>query len=203
MPPLPAREVGTEPHSNARSEFREGCVRRSLCLRDSLEGTTSLHADLGLQILDVAKDRGDGEGASVAPKAQQAIPGVDVAVHGDLVPCLRMADVIDRNVVVLAPERRDGIEGLASPEHIQRRDLSLAFRDHPVLDPNGLAGARIWPARDVAGGEDARSAGLQHGVHRNAAIDLEARGLGEPYPWAHAETPDDEVSIQNRAARQP
>src|SRR5208283_1895858 len=33
----------------------------------------------------------------------------------DLVPRLRMADIVDRNVVVLAPEERDGVDATDAP----------------------------------------------------------------------------------------
>ena len=46
----------------------------------------SLHGDLGLQVLQIAEDRGDGQGAAVQPETQEAILGVDIAVDGDLVP---------------------------------------------------------------------------------------------------------------------
>ena len=112
-------------------------------------------ADLGLQALDVTEDRGDRERASVQAEAEQAIRGVDVAVDGDIVPPLCMTYIVDWNVGVLAPEEGDGVEGSVEPEHVQRRDLSLALGDNPMLDASELARVRVRPARDVARGEDA------------------------------------------------
>src|SRR5205085_8349683 len=93
--------------------------------------------------------------------AQQAVLGRNVALYRDLVPLLGMADIVDRSVVVLAPEKRHRLVLLAMAEHVQRRDLALPFGHHPVLDPDGLAAVRIGPACDVAGGEDARRARLE------------------------------------------
>ena len=37
---------------------------------------------------------------------------------------------------MLAPEKRHRVERLALPQHIARRGLALAFRHHPMLDPD-------------------------------------------------------------------
>ena len=66
-------------------------------------------------------------------------PCRDIAVDGDLVPGLGMADIIDRHVVMLAPEKRHRVERLALPQHVACRGLALAFRHHPVLDPDILS----------------------------------------------------------------
>ena len=72
-----------------------------------------------------------------------------------------MADIVDRNVVVLAPEEGDGAEFLAVPKHVERRRLPLALGNHPMFDTNVLAAVWIWPARNVAGREDPGRAGLE------------------------------------------
>src|SRR5579871_3605851 len=146
--------------------------------RSPLGPLSPLHRHLGLEALQIAEDRGDCERAAAEAVAQEAILGVDVAVYGDIVPFLGVADTGDLHIVVLTPKERDGFEGLAPAEHIQRRDLALALRDHPVLDPDALAAVRVRPARDVAGGENSRHARLEHGVHRDAAVDGEPGGFG-------------------------
>ena len=113
-----------------------------------------LHRQLGLQTIEIAIDRGDGEHATVAPITHQAILGLDVALNCDRVPAFGMADIVDRHVIVLAPEKRHRVEALFVPEHVGGRGLALALGDNPVLDPDALAGMRIGPARDVAGGEN-------------------------------------------------
>ena len=84
------------------------------------------------------------------------------------IPSFRVADVVDREVVVLAPKEGDRIEGLLRPQDIECRDLTLTFRDHPVFDPDAIAGMRIGPARDVARGEDAGRAGFEELIDPNS-----------------------------------
>ena len=89
--------------------------------------------------------------ASVRPlelEAQQAVLAGDVAVDRQLVPFLGMADIVDRDVVVLAPEERHGVELLAQAEHV------AAPRSGPGArrPPNARRG---WPGR-CAGRASAR-----------------------------------------------
>jgi len=70
-----------------------------------------------------------------------------------------MTDIIDRHVVVLAPEKRYRIECLALSQHVARGGLSLTFGNHPMFDPDVFAGMRDRPARDVACGVNSRDAG--------------------------------------------
>src|SRR6516164_4879550 len=96
-----------------------------------LVGTTlsplPLHRHLGLQARDITVDRRDGERPSARLVAHDAILGRDIAIHRDLVPLFGVADIVDRNVVVLAPEERYRLELLVMAEHVQRRDLALAL----------------------------------------------------------------------------
>src|SRR5258708_21899403 len=109
-----------------------------------------------------------------------------------------MSDVIDRHVVVLAPEERNIGKPLPLSEHVARCRLALALGHHPVLDPQILAGVAIGPPRDVAGGKDARDAGLEIFVHGHASIGLESRTLGELDSRPHADADNDEVGRQCR-----
>ena len=147
-------------------------------------------------------DRGGGERASAELVAHQAVLAGDVAVDRELVPFLGVTDIVDRDVVVLAPEERHGVELLAQAQHVERRGLSLALGDHPVLDADRLAAVRVGPARDVAGGEDGRRAGLQKRVDRDPAIDREPRLLGELEPRPHAHAHDHEIGLERAAALQ-
>src|SRR5262245_52196925 len=88
-----------------------------------------------------------------------------------------MPDVSDRDVVVLAPEERNGVEPLAASQHVQRGHLPLALGDHKVLDANALAGVGIGPPGDVARGEDPRPAGFEELIHGDAAIERESGAL--------------------------
>src|SRR5665213_3771162 len=69
-----------------------------------------LHRQLRFEIFQIAEDRGDGEDATVLLVFQQAIFRFDVAINRDLVPLLGVPDVVDRHIVVLAPEERHRVE---------------------------------------------------------------------------------------------
>src|ERR1700724_4137800 len=130
------------------------------------------HRKLGLEACDIAVNRGDRQQLALAPVAQQAIAPRDVAVDGDLVPFFGMADVINRHVVMLAPEEGYRRKSLTLPQHVARRGLSLALGEHPVLDPDMFAPMRVWPTRDIAGGIDAGRAGLKISVDDDPAVEL-------------------------------
>ena len=116
---------------------------------------------------------------------------------------LGMADIVDRNIVVLAPEERNGVESFMSPEHVEGRGLSLAFREDPMLDANSLAGVRVRPARYVAGREDPRRARFEIGVHDDAAINLEAGCFGELEARADAHPRHNEIGLDDASACEP
>src|SRR5258708_26733629 len=109
-----------------------------------------------------------------------------------------MADIVDRDIVMLAPKEGDAIETLPTPQHVERRDLALPFRDHPVLNADALAGMGIGPAGDVAGREDAGRAGFEVLVDSHAAINRKASLLGELDRGTHACADDDEIRLDAR-----
>src|SRR6266581_7482771 len=120
------------------------------------------HVQFSLQACEVTIDRRHGEDAAPALVFQQAIPGRDVAVDRNLVPLLGMTDIIDRHVVVLAPEKRYRIECRALSQHIARGGLSLTFGNHPVFDPDVFARMRIGQARDPSAVAPARPRGPRY-----------------------------------------
>ena len=91
--------------------------------------------------MTVAEDRGHRQHLAITTIAHQAVARFDVAFNVEIVPFLGMPDVIDRHVVVLAPEERNLGKPLPLAEHVARRRLALALGDHLVLDPEILAGA--------------------------------------------------------------
>ena len=97
-----------------------------------------LHCGLRLKAFKVAENRRNGSNSSVVLKAKSAIFFLNVAVDLDLIPSLCMADIVDWNIIVLAPKERHLIERRALPKHVQRRGLPLAFGDNPVLDADVL-----------------------------------------------------------------
>src|SRR5271156_2207835 len=107
-----------------------------------------LHRKLCLQACEIAVDRGERKHLALIPVAQQTIAACDVAIDNDLVPFLGMADIVDRHVVVLAPEEGYRIEGLALAQHVARGGLSLTLGNHPMLNADIFARTRVGPARD-------------------------------------------------------
>src|SRR2546423_10944760 len=91
------RNASTSTAANIASRRRAACkAKRS--------GSRPLHCHFRLQACEIAVDRCHREHAAAALVAQQAILAGDAALHCDLVPFLGMADIIDADVVMLAPE---------------------------------------------------------------------------------------------------
>jgi hypothetical protein len=80
--------------------------------------------------------------------------------------------------------------------------LPLPFGNHPVFDSDALPRVRVWPPRDVSGGPDPRSAGLQVRVHEHAALDREACPFRQLQEWSNANAEHDKASIKSRAVLQ-
>ena len=59
-----------------------------------------------------------------------------IALHGDLITRFRVTNVIDWNVVMLAPEKWHRRERFFMSHHIEGCGLSLTLRDNPMLDAN-------------------------------------------------------------------
>src|SRR5262245_4810655 len=95
------------------------------------------------QTLAIARDRDERQFPTGEEVGHRAISSVERAVNPNGVPALGMTDVLDRHVVVLAPEERDRIEALAPAEHVARRHLTLAFGDDPMLDADLRTRMRI------------------------------------------------------------
>src|SRR6266446_3464990 len=162
--------------------------------------TSVFHRRLLPEIIDVAEDRGHREHLAVATIAHEAVACFDVAVDVEIVPALGMPDIVDRHVVVLAPEERNLGKSLPLAENVARRRLTLPLGNDPMLDPQILAGMGIGPPRDVAGGKDSRHAGFKVFIHCDAAIDLETGALSQLDSRPHPNADDDEVGRQCRAA---
>src|SRR5258707_11564354 len=137
--------------------------------------TSVFHRRLLPEIIDVAEDRGHREHLAVATIAHEAVACFDVALNVEVVPSLGMPDVVDRHIVVLAPEERNLGKSLPLAEDVARHRLTLPLGHDPMLDPQILAGTGIGPPRDVAGGKDSRHAGFKVFIHRDAAIELAER----------------------------
>jgi hypothetical protein len=138
---------------------------------------TALHRRFLLKVLEIAKDRGNRQHPAVSAIAHETIAPLDVARDFDLVPFLGVTDVIDRYVVMLAPEERDVGKSYLLSEDISRCSLALAFGNDPMFNPEILARVRIQPPRNVAGGKNFRHAGLEVRVHGDTPVDLETSTL--------------------------
>jgi len=64
-----------------------------------------------------------------------------------------VADVVDMEIEMVAPEKWWHCEWLARPEDVTRRGLTLPLPHDPVLNPNA-ARARVRPVCDVTGRKD-------------------------------------------------
>src|SRR5207237_4560118 len=111
-----------------------------------------------------------------------------------------MADIIDRHVVMLAPEERYRVEDFALSQHVARGGLTLAFRHHPMLNPDVLLGMRIGPARDIARSIDSGDAGFEECIHCNTAVELDAGLFGQRQARPHSDPDDHDVTLQRAAA---
>ena len=87
------------------------------------------HRRLLPEALHVPIDRCDRERAPAALETHEGVLSLEVAVDRERVPHFGVADIVDRGVVVLAPEERDRRELLALPEQVERRGLALALGD--------------------------------------------------------------------------
>jgi len=115
---------------------------------------------------------------------------------------LRMTDVVDRDVVVLAPEERHGVERLTLAEHVSCGDLALTLGNHPVLDADAITGMPIGPPCNVACGKHARDARLEARIDSNAALDREPCLLRQRDRRPHTDPNDHEIRVELRPIAQ-
>src|SRR6476661_2899756 len=106
----------------------------------------SLHLRFRPEAFEIAIDGSDGENAALVLVSYRAVAIRDVAGDRQFVPRLGVADIVDRNVVVLTPEERHGVELLPRTEHVQRGGLALPLGDDPVLDAYRDAAVHVRPA---------------------------------------------------------
>src|SRR5262249_52843738 len=140
--------------------------------------------------------------AVVALVTQQAVPGRDVAVDRQVIPLLGVADVIDRHVVVLTPEERHGGERLMMSQYAERRGLTLAFGDDPMLHANALTAVRIGPTRNVSGRIDSGHARLQVMANDHAAINGKTGLFGKLKTRPHPDPGNNKISVERATTLQ-
>src|SRR5215467_14836376 len=114
-----------------------------------------------------------------------------------------MADIIDRHIIMLAPEERHCGVALAPAEHVACRGLALPLGDNPVFDPQPLAAVRIGPAGDVSSGENPGRARFKVLVYQHPAIYRQSGLLREVDPRPHADPDHDKVGVDGSAVIEP
>jgi hypothetical protein len=60
----------------------------------------------------------------VAFEANEAVPGSGIAFTCKLIPSLNMTDIVDPEVVMLAPEQRNGVEFLTMSERARASGMT-------------------------------------------------------------------------------
>src|SRR5262249_60640215 len=105
-----------------RSSFNAGRHFSGSCSSDfAAQARTlplrALQFELGLETVDVAVDRSHREASPVLAVANHAIAPAQISldIHG--VPCGSVSGIVDRHVVMLAPEERHVGKGFAGAEH--------------------------------------------------------------------------------------
>lgn len=154
------------------------------------------HRAFRFEALQVTRDRRHGQSAFTLAIGHRTVMRSQRAFNRYSIVLLRMPDVIDHDLVVLAPKEWDGGEFLAEAEDISRRNLTLALCYDPVFDADPIAGVRIGPSRDVAGRKYARRARFEVFIDCNAAIEPQASLLGERNRWSYTHTEHDEVGLE-------
>src|SRR5678815_2299342 len=164
-----AREISaTSKHlaSECRGRFREDLNRAVSARRRS----RAFHSDLGVQARSVAADGRDRQRLSATAIFDRTVESLERTVDRQVVPAFGVADVVDRGVVVAAPEKRYRVELLAGAEHVAGSHLTLALGHHPVFDANAFTGVRVGPPGHVTGRINAGGARFEVLVDRNAAV---------------------------------
>src|SRR5688572_2820887 len=153
----------------------------------------ALHRELRLHAGPVSRDRCHREYAVSLSVPYRAVALLQASIDLDLIPLGGVPDVVDRQVVVLAPEERDVREGRSLSGDGPAHRLTLPLGEHPVFNPNLAAASGVWPARGVADREDALRRCLEIGVDHDPAVDSQPGLLGESQVRAHSDPGHDEI----------
>src|SRR5919106_1226026 len=105
-----------------------------------------------------------------------------------------MADIVDVQIKMIAPEKWRQNERLARAENVARRGLTLALGYDPMLHPNAPS-TRIRPARNVPGGKHPWHAGLQVFIDYDAVVSGNPRFFGERGVRPHTDSDHDEIAL--------
>ena len=155
-----------------------------------------LQLDFSFQAVTIAADRGHRRRPTIADISDRAVVGLERAVNPNLIPVFGVTGVPDRDVVMLTPEEGHGVEPFATAQHVACGDLTLTLGNDPVLDANSFAAVGVWPACDIASGEDAGRTRLQVLVHCDSAVQGEASLFGERCRRPDTDAHDEKIGVE-------
>src|SRR5690242_4787372 len=118
-PPVPPATNTTLPENLVPISLLEPVL--SIVVLDGLP----LHRQFRLQTLQIARDSRCRERTPALAVAHRAVARVERAVDLHIIPAFGVTDIVDREIVMLAPEERHCIEPLLAPEYVPRRRLAL------------------------------------------------------------------------------
>jgi hypothetical protein len=96
-------------------------------ITSGLSAKRRFHSSFNPQTINISRDCGDGEYASSQFVRDGTIPRFQVSIDFDGVPFFRVTNILDGEVVVLAPKERHGIESFTIPKNISCGGLSLTL----------------------------------------------------------------------------
>src|SRR5665213_287626 len=107
-------------------------------------------------------------------------------------------DVVDRETIVPAPEKRCECESLVRAKHVTCGKLALALSDYPVFDTYA-ANTRIGPGCNVTSSEHVRCGRLERRVDNNTVADRDTGFLCKRYFGPHADTDHHKICRERSA----
>src|SRR5215471_8686224 len=126
--PVSRKMNGSNPKTDAQRLLRLHCL--------------ALHRGFHHQAIGIAVDGSDREYLALAFISQCTVTSRDVTVDRQIVPGIGMAHVVDRDVIVLAPEKRYANELLPPAQHVDGGRLALTLSNDPMFDANRRAAVR-------------------------------------------------------------
>src|SRR6188474_148486 len=123
--------------------------------------------------------------------------GFQIAGHTRVITAAAMTDVMDVQIKMIAPEEWRSRERLARAENIARGGLTLALSDNPVFHADS-AGARIWPARNVARGKNSGNVRFQKLIYQHAVVSRDACLFNKTRVWANTNSNNYQIAVQFR-----
>src|SRR3954447_7618404 len=115
LPPDPVERRGICPCGRGYASARPG--RLSSLFR-------SLQIEFGLQAVSISGDRRNRDDPSTLQIFDQTIPRRDVADDLGRLPFSGVTDIVDRDIIVQAPEEGCLVEWLSPTEQVDRGDLA-------------------------------------------------------------------------------